>query len=143
MANNDNNHALQGMALVAVPRLAPGNGRSDSTMIIGRNFDFYVNDDFARDKKYSYCGVFTTPHKAINWRQLLGRVYRRVSMNDKGCCNRCGPKAIIQPASSTLVSLVAREVLQVHVPATLREAIYDSKKKNALSPESLLAASGG
>ena len=46
---HDIGHALQSLALVGCTSFAANLGLSDSSMIIGRNFDFYINEEFAEN----------------------------------------------------------------------------------------------
>ena len=62
-AAHDIGHALQSMALVGCTSFGTWGAKSeDSTMILGRNFDFYVGDKFAEDKIVA----FLILHRDIN-----------------------------------------------------------------------------
>ena len=82
-AAHDIGHALQNMALVGCTSFGTWNDKSeDSTMIIGRNFDFYVGDKFAEDKIVA----FYNPSKGykfmtVTWGGFIGAVS---GMNEKG-----------------------------------------------------------
>jgi len=47
---HDIGHALQDLMLVGCTSFAANMGFSDSSLIVGRNFDFYINEAFAEDK---------------------------------------------------------------------------------------------
>ena len=82
-AAHDIGHALQNMALVGCTSFGTWDAMSqDSTMIIGRNFDFYVNDDFAKNKIILFCNP-SQGHKfmSVTWGGFIGVVS---GMNDKG-----------------------------------------------------------
>ncbi len=65
-AAHDIGHALQSMALVGCTSFATWNGRSaDSTLIVGRNFDFYVGDKFAEDKIVAFY------HPTVGYRFMM------------------------------------------------------------------------
>ena len=75
-AAHDIGHALQNMAMVGCTSFGTWDERSaDSTMIIGRNFDFYVGDKFAEDKIVAFFNP-TQGHKfmTITWGGFIGAV---------------------------------------------------------------------
>lgn len=136
---HDIGHALQGMALVGCTSFGTWGARSeDSTMIIGRNFDFYVNDNFARDKIVA----FYNPSKGnkfmtVTWGGFIGAVS---GMNDKGLSVTINAaKSDLPTSAATPVSLVAREVLQY--ASNIREAIAITKRRKMFVSESFLVAS--
>jgi isopenicillin-N N-acyltransferase-like protein len=107
-------------------------------MIIGRNFDFYVNDNFARDKIVA----FYNPEQGykfmtITWGGFIGAVS---GMNEKGLSVTINAaKSTVPTASATPVSLVAREILQY--AQNIKEAIAIARKRKMFVSESFLVAS--
>ena len=74
-AAHDIGHALQNLALVGCTSFGTWGSRSaDGTMIIGRNFDFYVGDHFAENKIVS----FENPADGFKFMYVTwARIYRR------------------------------------------------------------------
>lgn len=138
-AAHDIGHALQSMALVGCTSFGTWNDRSaDGTMIVGRNFDFYVGDNFARDKMVAFFSP-SEGHKfmTITWGGFVGAVS---GMNEKGLSVTINAdKTNIPSGSATPVSLVAREILQY--AQNINEAIAIAKKRKMFVSESFLVAS--
>jgi len=138
-AAHDIGHALQNMALVGCTSFGTWDARSqDSTMIIGRNFDFYVNDDFSRDKIVA----FYNPSEGykfmtITWGGFIGAVS---GMNMQGISVTINSdKTRIPSGAATPVSLVAREILQY--AKNINEAVAIAKKRKMFVSESFLIGS--
>ena len=138
-AAHDIGHALQSMALVGCTSFGTWDARSaDSTMIIGRNFDFYVGDKFAEDKIVA----FFNPSKGyklmtITWGGFVGAVS---GMNEKGLTVTINAAKTSMPSgSATPVSLVAREILQY--AKNIEEAVAIAGKRKMFVSESFLVAS--
>lgn len=138
-AAHDIGHALQNMALVGCTSFGTwGPMSKDSTMIIGRNFDFYVNDDFAKNKIVFFCNP-SQGHKfmSVTWGGFIGVVS---GMNDKGLTVTINAdKSEIPTSSATPVSLVAREILQY--AENIEQAIAIAKKRKMFVSESFLIGS--
>jgi len=136
---HDIGHALQGMALVGCTSFGTWDARSqDSTMIIGRNFDFYVNDDFAHDKIIAfYSPAQGYKFMTVTWGGFIGAVS---GMNDQGLSITINAaKSTLPTGAATPVSLVAREILQY--AKNINEAIQIAKKRKMFVSESLLIGS--
>jgi len=136
---HDIGHALQGMALVGCTSFGTWGAKSaDSTMIIGRNFDFYVNDDFARDKIVAfYNPAQGYKFMTVTWGGFIGAVS---GMNMKGLSVTINAaKSDVPTSAATPVSLVAREILQY--ASNINEAIAIAKKRKMFVSESFLVAS--
>ncbi len=138
-AAHDIGHALQNMSLVGCTAFATWAGASeDSSMIVGRNFDFYVGDEFAKNKIIA----FYHPDKGHNFMMVTfgGMTGVLSGMNDKGLTVTLNAaKSEIPMASATPVSILAREILQY--ASTIDEAMLIAKGRKTFVAESFLIAS--
>ena len=138
-AAHDIGHAVQNLALVGCTSFGTWGGMSaDSTMIIGRNFDFYVGDKFAEDKIVAFFNP-AKGHKfmTVTWGGFVGAVS---GMNDQGLSVTINAaKTDLPTGSATPVSLVTREILQY--AKNIQEAIAIAKSRKMFVSESFLVAS--
>ncbi|MEO6732508.1 MAG: C45 family peptidase [Ferruginibacter sp.] len=138
-AAHDIGHALQTLALVGCTSFGTWNSKSqDSTMIIGRNFDFYVGDKFAEDKIVAFQHPSTGyQFMTVTWGGFIGAVS---GMNEKGLAVTINAAKTKMPyGSATPVSLVTREILQY--AKNITEAIAIAKSRKMFVSESFLVAS--
>ncbi|HEX4851587.1 MAG TPA: C45 family peptidase, partial [Puia sp.] len=138
-AAHDIGHALQNLALVGCTSFGTWDAKSkDNTMILGRNFDFYVGDKFAQNKIVAFENP-SQGHKFmfVTWGGFIGVVS---GMNDKGLTVTINAaKSSIPSGSATPVSLVAREILQY--AENIDQALAIAKKRKMFVSESFLLGS--
>jgi isopenicillin-N N-acyltransferase like protein len=138
-AAHDIGHAVQNMVVVGCTSFGTWNEKSeDSTMIIGRNFDFYVGDKFAQDKIVAFFSP-AQGHKfmTVTWGGFIGAVS---GMNEEGLSVTINAAKSSYPSgSATPVSIVAREILQY--AKNINEAIAIARKRDMFVSESFLVAS--
>lgn len=136
---HDVGHALQNMMLVGCTSFGAWDTKTaDGSMLIGRNFDFWVGDKFAEEKIVT----FYAPDKGhrfmfVTWGGFTGVVS---GMNEKGLTVTINAAASDIPFNTaTPVSLVAREVLQY--ASNIKEAIAIAKSRKMFVSESFLVGS--
>lgn len=136
---HDIGHAMQDLMLVGCSSLAVWNENTeDGDLLIGRNFDFYVGDDFAQDKIIEFVepeeGI---PYISVTWGGMTGVVS---GMNKEGITVTINAgKSKIPLVAKTPISLVTKEILQF--AKNIGEAIEIAKKRKVFVSESILVGS--
>ncbi len=111
-AAHDIGHAMQDYMLVGCTSFACWGDESETkSLILGRNFDFYVGDDFAKNKVV----LFVEPTEgyrfvSISWPGMMGVVS---GMNEKGLSVTINAAKGEIPISSAMpISILIRHILQ-------------------------------
>lgn len=139
-AAHDIGHALQNMMLVGCTSFGAWDTKTENgAMILGRNFDFWVGDEFAKNKIVAFVAP-QSGHKFafVTWGGFIGVVS---GMNEKGLTVTINAARSDIPwkGAATPVSLVAREVLQY--ASNIKEAIAIAHKRKMFVSESFLIGS--
>lgn len=136
---HDIGHALQDLALVGCSSFAAWGDKSENgNLILGRNFDFYVGDEFAQNKMVAFIKPQQGyPFMMVTWAGMIGVVS---GMNKEGLTVTINAgKSKIPLVAKTPISILAREILQY--AKNCEEAIAIARKRKVFVSESIMVGS--
>jgi hypothetical protein len=138
-AAHDIGHALNDYSVVGCSSFALKNNKTeDGKIVVGRNFDFYVGDDFAKEKLILFMKPTNgIPFTSYSWAGFTGVAS---GMNLEGVSVTINAsKSDLPRASKTPISILAREILQYS--HTISEAIQIARKREVFVSETIMVSS--
>lgn len=136
---HDIGHAMQDYMLVGCSSFSTwSNSSVGGDLIVGRNFDFYMGDEFARNRVV----MFYFPENgykfaSASWPGMIGVMS---GMNEKGLTVTINAAKSAMPTSSaTPISILTREILQY--ASTIDEALQIAQKRKTFVSESIMIGS--